>query len=181
MKILVQRVTSASVTVDGKVISSIGKGVCVLLGISRKDTSQELEWTVRKLLNLRIFQDPGTNKQWEKSVVDLGLEILCVSQFTLCHVLKGNKPDFHNAMKAEHSSEMYREFLALLGSNYNPDLIKGGEFGAYMNVRIENDGPVTLDIESPSFPPPKERKPQGSSASQEKDKANEEHKQTDDS
>jgi D-tyrosyl-tRNA(Tyr) deacylase len=125
MKALVQRVTSASVTVDGKVINSVGRGMCVLLGISRKDTPQELEWMAKKLLNLRIFPDPLTNKQWEKSVIDLGLEILCISQFTLCHVLKGNKPDFHNALGSHLSSPMYDEFMRQLGIVYRSEAIKG--------------------------------------------------------
>ena len=104
----------------------------------------------RKLTNLRLFDDPATGKAWEKSVSDLGLEILCVSQvggaspemegvkrkelfilyhftlqFTLCHVLKGNKPDFHDAMKGEQSQPMYEEFLKLLGSMYRPEAVKG--------------------------------------------------------
>lgn len=88
MKALVQRVSSASVKVNGEVISSIGKGLCVLVGLHRTDTQKELEYIARKLLSLRIFDDPNTGKRWDKSVKDLHLEILCVSQFTLYHVLK---------------------------------------------------------------------------------------------
>ena len=94
MKIIVQRVQSASVSVDGNIISSIGKGVCVFVGIHVKDTPKERDTIVRKLLNLRVFEDEK-NKRWCKSVKDLNLEILCVSQFTLYHIMKGNKPDFH--------------------------------------------------------------------------------------
>ncbi|CAI8037102.1 D-aminoacyl-tRNA deacylase 1 [Geodia barretti] len=161
MKALVQRVTRASVTVGEREVSAIGKGICVLLGISRDDSPKEAEWLATKLVNLRVFDDPETGKAWDKSVADLGLEILCVSQFTLCHVLKGNKPDFHNAMNSELSKPAYENFLTLLRTKYRPDAVKGGEFGAYMQVHIQNDGPVTLHIESPKFPPPKERKAQG--------------------
>ena len=97
MKVIVQRVKSASVSVDGNNISSIGKGICVLVGIHVKDTPKERETIVRKLLNLRIFED-DQNKRWSKSVKDLNLEILCVSQFTLYHIMKGNKPDFHQGL-----------------------------------------------------------------------------------
>lgn len=163
MKALVQRVMRASVTVGEREVSAIGRGICVLLGISRDDTQQEAEWMATKLVNLRVFDDPETGKAWDKSVTDVGFEILCVSQFTLCHILKGNKPDFHNAMNSELSNPMYQSFLQLLGTKYKPDAIKGGEFGADMQVHIQNDGPVTLHIESPKLPPPKERKPQGGS------------------
>ena len=94
MKAVIQRVQSASVSVDGNVIASIGRGICVLIGIHVKDTPKERETIVRKILNLRIFDDEK-NKRWSKSVKDLNLEILCVSQFTLYHIMKGNKPDFH--------------------------------------------------------------------------------------
>ena len=94
MKAIIQRVQSASVSVDENVIASIGRGICVLIGIHKKDTHKERETIVRKILNLRIFDDQN-NKRWSKSVKDLNLEILCVSQFTLYHIMKGNKPDFH--------------------------------------------------------------------------------------
>ena len=94
MKVVVQRVKSASVSINDNTISSIGKGICVLVGIQVKDTPKERETIVRKLLNLRVFEDES-NKRWAKSVKDLNLEILCVSQFTLYHIMKGNKPDFH--------------------------------------------------------------------------------------
>lgn len=147
-------------------VSAIGRGMCVLLGISRHDTEREAEWMwvrhciyssndyywldsrATKLTNLRIFDNPETGKAWDKSVAEVGMEILCVSQvcdhtqtplttvppfflyimsiqFTLCHVLKGNKPDFHNAMTAELSQQVYTDFLKLLGSKYKPEAIKG--------------------------------------------------------
>lgn len=149
MRVVIQRVTSANVSVDGSVISSIGRGLCVLVGVSRNDTAKEMEYMVRKILNLRIF-DGDDGKRWMKSVVDKQYEILCVSQFTLYAVLKGNKPDFHQSMASEQSQAFYQQFLTALGSKYNPDLIKDGQFGAYMQVGIQNDGPVTITVDTAS-------------------------------
>ena len=113
---------------------------------------------VRKLLNLRVFDEPATGKRWHKSVSDLGLEILCVSQFTLYHVLKGNKPDFHLAKSPAEAKEFYEAFLSELRAAYATekekdaelmDRVKDGKFGAMMSVDIVNDGPVTLELESP--------------------------------
>ncbi|XP_068688715.1 D-aminoacyl-tRNA deacylase-like [Montipora foliosa] len=156
MRAIVQRVTTASVSVDGEVISCIGKGLCVLLGISKYDTSKEIEYMVRKILNLRVFDDDG--QRWKKSVVDKNLEILCVSQFTLQAVLKGNKPDYHLAMGGEQSENFYQDFLQHLRSAYRADAIQDGKFGAYMQVHIQNDGPVTISLETPP-PKPVQEKP----------------------
>ncbi|XP_016949745.1 D-aminoacyl-tRNA deacylase isoform X2 [Drosophila biarmipes] len=102
---------------------------------------------VRKILALRLFEEEG--KRWQKSVKDLNLELLCVSQFTLYHRLKGNKPDFSAAMKGEEAQKLYNHFLERLGQSYDSSKIKDGKFGAYMQVHIENDGPVTINLESP--------------------------------
>ncbi|KAF7989645.1 hypothetical protein HCN44_008319 [Aphidius gifuensis] len=147
MKTVIQRVTKASVTVDGKVISSIGNGLCVLVGIKNDDTIEDLDYIVRKILNLKIF-DGENGKKWSASVMDKQYEILCISQFTLYHTLKGNKLDFHQAMTASLAEPFYNNFLSELGKKYEPKYIKDGRFGAMMSVNIENDGPVTLDIES---------------------------------
>ncbi|XP_045218361.1 D-aminoacyl-tRNA deacylase 1 isoform X1 [Macaca fascicularis] len=149
MKAVVQRVTRASVTVGGEQISAIGRGICVLLGISLEDTQKELEHMVRKILNLRVFEDES-GKHWSKSVMDKQYEILCVSQFTLQCVLKGNKPDFHLAMPTDQAEGFYNSFLEQLRKTYRPELIKDGKFGAYMQVHIQNDGPVTIELESPA-------------------------------
>ncbi|XP_077907473.1 D-aminoacyl-tRNA deacylase 1 isoform X2 [Ictidomys tridecemlineatus] len=149
MKAVVQRVTRASVTVGEEQISAIGRGICVLLGISLEDTQKELEHMVRKILNLRVFEDES-GKHWSKSVMDKQYEVLCVSQFTLQCVLKGNKPDFHLAMPTEQAEGFYNNFLEQLRKNYRPELIKDGKFGAYMQVHIQNDGPVTIELESPA-------------------------------
>ncbi|XP_045689165.1 D-aminoacyl-tRNA deacylase 1 isoform X2 [Phyllostomus hastatus] len=149
MKAVVQRVARASVTVGGEQISAIGQGICVLLGISLEDTHKELEHMVRKILNLRVFEDES-GKHWSKSVMDKQYEVLCVSQFTLQCVLKGNKPDFHLAMPTEQAENFYNSFLEQLRKAYRPELIKDGKFGAYMQVHIQNDGPVTIELESPA-------------------------------
>ncbi|EDO49100.1 predicted protein [Nematostella vectensis] len=147
MRAIIQRVSKASVTVEGEVISSIGKGLCVLLGISRDDTTGEMEYMVRKILNLRVFDDNG--KRWKKNVMDKEYEVLCISQFTLYNILKGNKLDFHLAMGGDDSKQFYEEFLQQMRKSYKPEAIKDGIFGAYMQVDIQNDGPVTINLEAP--------------------------------
>ncbi|XP_053966836.1 D-aminoacyl-tRNA deacylase [Anastrepha ludens] len=148
MKAIVQRVSAAKVTVGDELISSIGRGLCVLVGITHSDTEKDVEYLVRKLLALRLFEDT-TGKRWQKSVKDEQLEILCVSQFTLYHRLKGNKPDFHLAMQGDTAQNLYNNFLKRLGNDYTAAKIKDGKFGAYMQVHIQNDGPVTVELESP--------------------------------
>ncbi|XP_030638559.1 D-aminoacyl-tRNA deacylase 1 [Chanos chanos] len=151
MKAIIQRVTKASVTVGEEQISSIGRGLCVLLGISVEDTQKDAEYIVRKILNLRVFEDEN-GRAWSRSVMDKELEVLCVSQFTLQCILKGNKPDFHTAMPAEMAQPFYNSILEQMRNTYKPELIKDGQFGAYMQVHIQNDGPVTIELESPSAP-----------------------------
>ncbi|TRY81859.1 hypothetical protein DNTS_005464 [Danionella cerebrum] len=151
MKAVIQRVTRASVTVGGEQISSIGRGLCVLLGISVTDTQKDADYMVRKILNLRVFEDE-CGRSWSRSVMDGGLEVLFVSQFTLQSVLKGNKPDYHAAMPAELAQPFYNSILEQLREAYKPDLVKDGQFGAKMQVLIENDGPVTIQLESPPSP-----------------------------
>ncbi|KAI4490251.1 hypothetical protein M0802_010829 [Mischocyttarus mexicanus] len=124
MKAVIQRVTNASVTVDGKVINSIANGLCVLIGIKRGDTLDDIK--VRKILNTKLFENG--NKKWSASVMDKKYEILCISQFTLYHVLKGNKLDFHRAMPAQESEPFYNNFLNELSKCYQPELIKGSYF-----------------------------------------------------
>ncbi|OAD54501.1 D-tyrosyl-tRNA(Tyr) deacylase 1 [Eufriesea mexicana] len=146
MKIVMQRVTRASVSVDGEVISSIGNGLCILIGIKRDDTIEDMKYIVKRILNTKIFDD--NNKKWSTNIMDKQYEILCISQFTLYHTLKGNRLDFHKAMPAQEAEQFYNKFLAELGKNYKPELIKDGKFGAMMEVNIKNNGPVTLEIES---------------------------------
>ncbi|KAG9277858.1 D-aminoacyl-tRNA deacylase 1 [Astyanax mexicanus] len=151
MKAIVQRVTKASVTVGEEQISSIGRGLCILLGISAEDTQKDADYIVRKILNLRVFEDEN-GRAWSRSVMDKELEVLCVSQFTLQCILKGNKPDFHSALTAELAQPFYNSILEQMRTVYKPELIKDGQFAAYMQVNIQNDGPVTICLESPSGP-----------------------------
>lgn len=151
MRCIVQRVKQASVSVGDEVISSIGKGICVLVGIHKDDKEADADWMVNKLLNLRIFHREGDDR-WQTSVRDNDLEILCVSQFTLYAVLNGNKPDFHQSMRAETSKEFFNSFLTKLRKAYNEDRVKEGSFGNYMAVNIVNDGPVTITLDSPNLP-----------------------------
>uniref|UniRef100_A0A8C5MF29 D-aminoacyl-tRNA deacylase n=1 Tax=Leptobrachium leishanense TaxID=445787 RepID=A0A8C5MF29_9ANUR len=149
MRAIIQRVAKASVTVGDEQISSIGRGICVLLGISVEDTQKDVDYMIRKILNLRIFTDES-GKPWCKSVMDKQYEVLCVSQFTLQCILKGNKPDYHMAMPSEQAEPFYNDFLQQMSRAYKPELIKDGRFGAYMQVNIQNDGPVTIELESPA-------------------------------
>ncbi|KAI1728119.1 d-Tyr-tRNA(Tyr) deacylase domain-containing protein [Ditylenchus destructor] len=150
MRAVIQRVSKAHVMVGNELISSIGRGICVLVGISRDDNAEDIEYVVRKLLNLRMYDNVESNKKWDKSVKDLGLEILCVSQFTLHTCLKGNKLDFHRSMSPQEAPQFYEDFMTKLRDAYMPERIKDGVFGAMMSVGIENDGPVTIVIDSKS-------------------------------
>ncbi|KAJ3725121.1 D-Tyr tRNAtyr deacylase-like domain-containing protein [Lentinula raphanica] len=153
MRAVIQRVTSASVTVDGTVISQISRGLMVLVGIGTDDTASDASLLINKILNLRVFNDPtDSEKMWKANVKDIDGEILCVSQFTLlAQTTKGNKPDFHRAMPAETSQVMYEAFLNQLRQGYKPDKVQDGKFGAMMNVSLTNEGPVTFTLDSRKF------------------------------
>ncbi|KLO07340.1 hypothetical protein SCHPADRAFT_945377 [Schizopora paradoxa] len=121
----------------------------VLVGIASDDTDTDLQYIANKILSLRVFDDPPGNSMWKRSVKDIQGDILCVSQFTLlAKTTKGNKPDFHLAMGAENSKQMYSSLLSRLGELYDPDKIKDGKFGAMMNVSLTNEGPVTIIVDS---------------------------------
>ncbi|CAL1278388.1 unnamed protein product [Larinioides sclopetarius] len=134
--------------VDDEVISSIGRGICVLIGISKDDSKKDIDFMVRKLVNIRLFEDES-GKRWSHSIKDKGYEILLVSQFTLLGTLKGNKPDFRLAMQPETSAKMYLDLVSAVKKAYSEELVKDGKFGAYMQVCVQNDGPVTIELESP--------------------------------
>ncbi|KAL1709654.1 D-Tyr tRNAtyr deacylase-like domain-containing protein [Schizophyllum commune] len=153
MRAIIQRVSSASVTVDNEVVSKISKGLMVLVGIGTDDSSADAATIINKILNLRVFNDPADDsKMWKSSVKDIDGDILCVSQFTLLgNTTKGNKPDFHKAMPSEASRIFYGSFLESLGKAYKPDKIKDGKFGAMMSVSLCNEGPVTFTIDSRKF------------------------------
>lgn len=148
MRVVVQRVASASVTVDGNITGSIGSGMLVLAGFEDSDTGADIDWMVRKLLGLRIFSD--AQGVMNLSVVDSGGEILAVSQFTLyASVKKGNRPSWSRAARAEFSEPMFRQFVAALSAVLGRP-VPTGVFGADMQVSLVNDGPVTLAIDSQS-------------------------------
>ncbi|KAI0797448.1 D-Tyr tRNAtyr deacylase-like domain-containing protein [Abortiporus biennis] len=151
MRAVVQRVTSASVAVDSEVVSSIGRGLMVLVGVGTDDNASDVETLSNKILNLRVFSD-DSGSMWKRSVKDIQGDILCVSQFTLlANTTKGNKPDFHRAMASEASRHLYSSFLDRIGSLYDSAKIKDGRFGAMMNVSLTNEGPVTFTLDSRKF------------------------------
>jgi len=151
MRAVVQRVASASVSVDGEVVSAINKGLVVLLGIGTDDTPADSECMANKILSLRVFDD-AAGAMWRQSVKDIAGDVLCVSQFTLlANTVKGSKPDFHRAMASVPSKEMYAAFFARMGQLYDPGKIKDGKFGAMMSVSLTNEGPVTFTLDSRKF------------------------------
>ncbi|KAJ1849316.1 D-tyrosyl-tRNA(Tyr) deacylase [Coemansia sp. RSA 1722] len=151
MRAVLQKVLQASVTVGDRVVGEIGPGVCVLIGISHEDTTEDMEYMAKKILSIRVFDD-DSGAMWKKSVKDLNLQVLCVSQFTLYgKTTKGSKPDFHQAMKSSESRQFFDDFVYRLGQLYDPLKIQTGEFGAMMKVALVNDGPVTLELDSRKF------------------------------
>lgn len=145
MKVVVQRVKSSSVTVDGKLINEIGVGFNLLVGINVNDSLDDVDYLVRKVVNLRVFDDE--NGVMNKSILDTpGAEILSISQFTLqADTKKGNRPSYINAMRGEEAKVLYQEFDKKL-SEYVKTY--DGVFGADMKVSIINDGPITIIIDS---------------------------------
>ncbi|KAJ8700422.1 D-tyrosyl-tRNA(Tyr) deacylase [Pleurotus ostreatus] len=150
MRAVIQRVASASVSVNNEVVSSISRGLMVLVGIGRDDTAEDVAFIAKKILALRLFEaTDDSTKMWRSNVSDIDGDILCVSQFTLmANTSKGNKPDFHLAMSTEQSKEMYGALLLKLSGMYKAEKIKDGRFGAMMDVTLTNEGPVTLTIDS---------------------------------
>ena len=142
MRIVIQRVSHASVTINQQVKSSIGKGLLVLLGIGTSDEEEDIQWLVRKLIGLRIFDDDAG--VMNLSVTDIKGEIIVVSQFTLmASYKKGNRPSWIHAAPHEISIPLYNRFCEVLSSALGKD-IGTGEFGADMKVNLLNDGPVTI-------------------------------------
>ena len=146
MKAVVQRVHKASVTIDNKIISQIDQGLLVLLGITAEDNHEDIQWLANKIVNLRIFNDnSGT---MNNSVIDSGGDLIIVSQFTLmANTKKGNRPSYIRAAKPEIAIPLYEEFIqkteVLLGKK-----IGTGVFGADMKIDLQNDGPVTIIIDT---------------------------------
>ena len=145
MRAVVQRVKSSKVTVGGKVIGQIDRGFNVLLGVSREDTVEDARYMKDKVVNLRVFEDD--QGKLNRSLLDVGGELLVISQFTLygdCR--KGRRPSFIEALGGEEANSLYEEFVRLCREDVKK--VETGEFGAEMMVSIENDGPVTLIIDS---------------------------------
>ena len=139
MRAVVQRVASASVTVDGEVVSSIGRGLLVLLGVHAEDDEAKAARMAEKLLNLRVFED--AEGRMNVNVGDAGGELLCVSNFTVYgDARKGNRPSFVDAARPERARALYERVRDGLGA-------QGGVFGAHMRVELANDGPVTLVVD----------------------------------
>jgi len=129
---VLQRVKSASVSVDGELIASIGKGILALAAVSKDDTIKDSEKSAGKLLNMRLWDDEKGGR-WKHNVKDIGGEVLCVSQFTLlASTKKGNKPDFHKSAGAEKGRELYSAFFNKVGELYEKDKVKDGVFQAMM-------------------------------------------------
>lgn len=146
MRIVIQRVTQASVTIDEKVKASIGKGYLILLGIEERDGQEDIDWLVKKVINLRVFDDE--NGVMNRSIMDTGGEFLVISQFTLfASYKKGNRPSWFRAAKHEISVPLYEQFCNQLALESKLN-VKTGEFGAYMKVELLNDGPVTIFMDT---------------------------------
>lgn len=145
MKVVIQRVSEASVKVDGIVVGEINKGFMLLIGIDENDEKTDADWLVQKILNLRVFSDE--NDKLNLSVKDINGEILCISQFTLiADYKKGNRPSFIKAAKPDKAIPLFEYFKEELSKS---DLqIKSGIFGADMKVSLINDGPVTIVMDS---------------------------------
>ena len=145
MKALIQRVRSASVEVEGELVSSIGAGMLVLLGVIEGDTTKDMDYILKKTSMLRIFED--SDQKMNLSILDTGGEALVVSQFTLAaDTKKGNRPSFQSAMEPVKANEMYEEFMQKL--NALDIKVEGGRFSEMMDVSLINDGPVTIMLDS---------------------------------
>ena len=146
MRAIIQRVSSASVTIDGQIHSQIGKGLLVLAGIEDADTDEDIQWLSGKIVNLRIFDD--AEGVMNESVIEQGGEILVVSQFTLhASYKKGNRPSYIKASKPDHAVPVYEKMIKQL-SNDLGKAIGTGVFGADMKVLLLNDGPVTIFMDT---------------------------------
>ncbi|MBO6221504.1 MAG: D-tyrosyl-tRNA(Tyr) deacylase [Bacteroidales bacterium] len=146
MKAVIQRVANASVKIDGNLKSSIGQGLLVLLGVGEDDGQEDIAWLVRKISAMRIFDD--TDGVMNLSVIDIGGEVLVVSQFTLmADCRRGNRPSYIKAARHEISIPLYEEFCRCMSDAIGKP-VGTGEFGAYMKVDLLNDGPVTIILDS---------------------------------
>jgi D-tyrosyl-tRNA(Tyr) deacylase len=146
MRAVIQRVSHASVTIEGSVKSRIGQGHLILLGVCDEDTMKDVDWLVKKIANLRVFDDE--EGVMNRSILDIGGEALVVSQFTLyASYKKGNRPSWFRAGSHEHSIPLYEAFCSALSDAIGKP-VGAGEFGADMKVELLNDGPVTICMDT---------------------------------
>ena len=146
MRTVIQRVERASVSINGSEVSSIGQGLLLLLGIEAADTEEDIQWLCRKILNLRIFDDD--DGVMNHSIIDVGGDIIVVSQFTLhASYKKGNRPSWIRAAGHEHAIPMYERFVNVLSEGLGKP-VGTGVFGAEMQVELVNDGPVTICMDT---------------------------------
>lgn len=146
MRIVLQRVSSASVSIEGRVVGAIDRGFCLLVGFTHADTATDVEWMAEKVAGLRLFAD--TEGKMNLSLAEVDGAVLVVSQFTLYgDAAKGRRPSFLDAARPEVAIPLYEQFIAVL--QRTGLAVATGEFGAMMTVTIQNDGPVTLLLERP--------------------------------
>lgn len=146
MRTIIQRVSSASVTVEGKAVSNIGAGLLILFGVEDDDDGSDLDWLVNKVLNLRIFADE--DGAMNRSVLDTDGDLIVVSQFTLhASTKKGNRPSFIRAARPDKATPLYEQFVQALSAGLGKE-VGTGVFGAHMEVALVNDGPVTIWIDT---------------------------------
>lgn len=146
MRVIIQRVKSSQVTVNDEIVGKIGRGLNLLVGIADTDSVVEIDWMVRKCLDLRLFGSEEGAERWQKSIQEINGELLVISQFTLygdCR--KGRRPSFDRSAAPTLAKDLYNNFVAKLQESGLR--VETGEFGAMMQVSIENDGPVTLLLE----------------------------------
>lgn len=144
MKLVIQRVTEANVKINEEEVSRIGKGYLVLIGINQADTKEIADYLIKKLVNLRIFEDE--NEKLNLSIKDINGELLLVSQFTLYgDCSRGNRPSFTEAARPEYAEELYNYFVEECKKEIK--VVKEGKFGSYMKINLTNDGPATIIME----------------------------------
>lgn len=146
MRVVIQRVKNASVRVDEQEVGAIDHGLLLLLGITQEDSTEDIEWLCRKIVQMRIFGDE--NDLMNKSLLDIDGEVLVISQFTLhASTKKGNRPSFIAAARPEQAIPLYEQFISVI-QDYVPKKVQTGIFGADMKVNLLNDGPVTITMDS---------------------------------
>ena len=146
MRVVVQRVSQSSVIIESDIVSSISKGLLILLGVENNDTLDDVNWLIRKIINLRIFTD--IDGKMNNSIIDIKGDIIVVSQFTLhAKTKKGNRPSYINAAPPKIAIPLYENFVQILKNDSKLNVLTG-EFGADMKVSLINDGPVTIIIDS---------------------------------